>query len=152
MENNRTRLSRNIRWVRFVIWIPIIFFVWVLFDKLYKNEMDFENGVGLFVFLAVFSIVYYLLDQTKMIEFDSSFLYVTGKKTARQIPLKEVNDIKLTGLRVNNISLWYIGFRLENGETDSVIYMPNWLHGNMAEFQNLVKRANKNVEISNWSF
>lgn len=140
------------RWLRFVFFGAIIFFIWIFFDKLNEDELDLENGTVLFVFLVSFSILCFLLDRSKTVEYDSSYLYVIGKKATVQVPLSAVSEIKLTGIQVNNISLWYIEFRLESGKTDSVTYVPQWFQRNMSEFQSLVKRSNKNVQIRNWSF
>jgi len=147
----KKRLSSHIRPARFLFLLVGLGLGYVLFNSLMKGTTDQESMIVMSVFLLACVILYYLFDQAKTVEFDNDYMYIKGKTGEETIPLKDVHKIKLTMTKINNRSMWKIGYKNQWGTEKSVRILPRWLHSEFDEFKTLVQAANKNVNIQNWS-
>ena len=107
--------------------------------------------MAMLLFLIICGVFYYLLDKSKTVEFDSEFMYISGKNGEEKVALKNIHKIKLTMTKVNSRNMWKIGYYDQNRSEKSVRILPRWLHKHFDEFKSLVKKENDNVKVQNWS-
>lgn len=145
----RNRISTNIRLARFLF---VALGIGLLFDLTYtifKNDYDQEKIIVEIVFLIINSILYYLFDKAKTVEFDDDFMYVTGKAGEEKIPLKDIYKIKLTLAEINDRNMWKIGY-YDNSQNEKIVrILP--AYPQFDNFKKGVMAANKDLKIRNWS-
>jgi len=147
----KRRLSSQIRSAKFLFLLIGLGLVYVLINSLIEETANQESMIVMVLVVILCGTLYYLFDQAKTVEFDHEFMYVTGKTGEETVPLKDVYKIKLTMTKINNRSMWKIGYYDQWGAEKSVRILPRWLHKEFDEFKRLVQGANKDVKIQNWS-
>jgi len=65
--------------------------------------------------------------------------------------LKEINEIKPTGIKLNGMNLYYIEYSIGSGRLGSVTFMTKPFQRNLIEFEVVVNKFKKNFKIINWS-
>jgi len=147
----RKRISRKLRGARFLfIAIGTIFLI-TLPISLSKETINEEHVIVQIAFLIICAVLYYLFDKAKVVEFDSGYMYITGKNSREKIPLKNVYKIKLTMIRINNRSMWKIGYYDALNIQKSVRILPKWFNKHFDEFVDSVKAVNKDLSYKSWS-
>lgn len=128
-----------------------IFLLFLLGNSLSKQVIDYESVIVQLVFLSISIILYFLFDKAKTVEFDTNYMYVSGKGEEERILLSDVFKIKLTMTKINNRSMWKISYYDVNKAQKSVRVLPRWFYENFNEFKAAVKSANEDVTIKNFS-
>ena len=147
----RRRISRNIRIYKYLFLTIGILLIFPTANYFRKNNIDLKSIIPLLIFLIICFGLYYLFDKAKTIEFDNDFIYVIGKSEKEKIPLKNVYKVKLTMIELNNLNIWKIGYLNNDGIKKTVRILPRFFNKHFKEFKDLVKNANKDVIIQNWS-
>jgi len=149
----RKRISSNIRIGKylFIVLIVVVFYfiIKALNDK--NVDIDSSNVAATTIIIFICVGLYFLFDSAKTVEYDSTFMYVIGKKGEEKVRLKDVLVIKYTMTEINKRNLWKIEYYNESMNEESVRILPKIFNNNFDEFKKLVKATNRNVVIQNWS-
>lgn len=147
----KQRVSKNVRWSRFLFLGIGVVLVFVIIYSLTKTPVNTES-IAIEVLFSLFCYgLYSLFDKAKTVEFDAKFMYVFGKSDEQKIPLKNIYKIKMTLTEVNDRNIWKIGYYDTKGIKKSVRILPRWFGGYFNNFKERVKSENKLVKIKNWS-
>lgn len=116
---------------------------------------DFSIGSWLLAVLVPAGIFWGLkqllwADATWGTDFDRDYWYLHRASGTEQIPLAQVQRIKLTMTEIAGASVWKISYHNADGQLRSLHILPIWL-GRIAEFKEAVRHQNPRVEIINIS-
>ena len=146
------RISSHIRWIKYLfLAIGIGLLLELTTNTLLSDDANDESTIVMILFLIICGVLYHLFNLAKTIEFDHEFMYISGKNGEEKVALQNIHKIKLTMTKINNRSMWKIGYYDQQKTKKTVRFSPRLYYNHFDEFKNLVKKENNQVTIQNWS-
>jgi len=146
----RQRISTNLRWNRFIFVVLGLYLPYVILTAVEPKNINVEIILVALLITGICSLIYYLIDRAVKVEYDQHFMYVIRKKGEEKIPLEKVQRINITTIRINNRSMWQIAYYDANNLSKSIRILPRYFEY-FDEFQEVVKKANEEVSVKNFS-
>ena len=147
----RHRISSHIRWGRYLCLAVMLGLMYGLVSTYSDDSVEPEAKVVMSFFLIGAGVLYWAFDVAKTVEYDMNYMYIKGKSEEERIALKDIYQIKLTTIRINNRSMWKISYYTPARSRKSVRILPRLFQEGFDEFKDYVRTANKDVKIKSWS-
>lgn len=144
----KRRVSRNIRWKRF-IFVPFMIILPIVI--LMQGTISIEKIVGTLIAFGILVLFFYISSLPRTISFDYDFMYIERKANEEIVALKDIQVIEETSTKLSRKNLWKISYMDENKTLKSILIMPRIFQKHFDEFIFDVKALNKNVKIKNLS-
>jgi hypothetical protein len=101
------------------------------------------------ILLSVGVILFFLLHQSKTVEFDQDYLHITGRQSYVAVPLHRIVLIGLTNMEINKERMWKIVYQDERDEEQSVRILPE--RKNFRRFTRYLQEHHPGVKVKNWA-
>ena len=103
------RLSQNIQWFKYILFIGAIFGLYSLF-----KISDTEEIFVALVFISIGFVISYSLHNTRILKYDNTYLHINLRGNINKIPLKNIYKMEMSMIKIHHTSVVVIQYKDEN--------------------------------------
>lgn len=141
MQTERTTLTTGMRSRRYILIPVMIVCLFGIFDNLYKSLIYI-------IVLIVCMVLYYLINNSRWMNFDNTTLYVINGKRESTIHFMDIVSIKKSATKISHFGrYWKIRYKEGDGTERTRRYYPPYLGDTQKKFYTAVQKVNPKVVV-----